>query len=94
MTRWIIKAAEWTLTPETDEGTPQGIYSAVCLTCGSESPASDGERLPVEVWVLKHTGLNPRHRQFKAGAETFWRVTPAEGNPHRETDTRSAQALA
>ncbi|UUU23559.1 DUF7848 domain-containing protein [Streptomyces sp. DSM 40750] len=94
MTRSIIKAADWTLAPETAEGTPQGTYSAVCLTCGAESPTPDSERLPAEVWALKHTGLHPRHRQFKARTETFWRVTPAEGNPHRETDPRSAQAPA
>ncbi|WP_159049423.1 hypothetical protein [Streptomyces sp. NRRL WC-3618] len=46
--------------------------------------------MPVEVWALKHTGLNPTHRQFKAMAETFWRVTPAEGNPYRESDAQGA----
>ncbi|PAZ16248.1 hypothetical protein CLM62_08995 [Streptomyces sp. SA15] len=92
MTRSIIKAAEWTLGPETGEGAPQGIYSAVCLTCGAKAQPTDDERLPVEVWALEHTGLNPGHRQFKAVAETFWRVTPAEGNPYREIDAPSAQA--
>ena len=90
MTRSIIRAAEWTLGLETAEGAPQGIYSAECLTCGAQAQPTDNERLPVEVWALKHTGLNPTHGQFKAMAETFWRVTPAEGNPYHE----AAQAEA
>ncbi len=88
MTRSIIKAAEWTLGPETGEGAPQGIYSAECLMCGAQARPTDNERLPVEVWALKHTGLHPTHRQYQATAETFWRVTPAEGNPYRESATQ------
>lgn len=88
MTRSIIKAAEWTLGPETRSGAPDGIYSAVCVTCGAEARPTDNERLPVEVWALRHTGVNPTHRQFKAMAETFWRVTPAEGNPYRDQDAQ------
>ncbi|MFF7980129.1 hypothetical protein ACFZDK_13510 [Streptomyces sp. NPDC007901] len=90
--RAIITAAEWTLGAETAEGAPSGIYSAVCLKCGAQAQPTDNERLPVEVWALKHTGLNPAHRQFKAVAETFWRVTPAEGNPYAETDSRAHPA--
>jgi hypothetical protein len=86
VTRSIIKAAEWTLGPETGEGAPQAIYSAVCMACGAEAQPTDNERLPVEVWTIKHTGLNPTHRQFKAMTETYWSVTPAEGNPYRESD--------
>lgn len=90
MTRSIIKAAQWTLGPETAEEAPQGIYSAKCLTCGAQAQPTDNERLSVEVWALKHTGLNPAHRQFTATAETFWCVTPTDGNPHRESDARGA----
>ncbi|MEU3896879.1 hypothetical protein [Streptomyces sp. NPDC045251] len=86
MTRAIIKAAEWALGPETGEGAPQAVHSAVCMDCGQEAPASDHGRVPVEMWALKHTGLNPSHRQYKAMIETYWRVTPAEGNPYRESD--------
>ncbi|MFC8388307.1 hypothetical protein [Streptomyces sp. NPDC057238] len=86
MTRSIIKAAEWALGPETGEGAPQAIYSALCMACGAEAPASDDSPEPVEVWALKHTGLNPAHRQYKAMVETYWRVTPVEGNPYRELD--------
>ncbi|NGO48299.1 DUF7848 domain-containing protein [Streptomyces ureilyticus] len=86
MTRSIIRAAEWTLGAETAEGAPQGIYSAECLACGAQAQPTDNERLPVEVWALKHTGLNPTHRQYKAMAETFWRVTPTGDNPYREHD--------
>lgn len=84
--RSIIKAVEWTLGAETGEGAPSGIYSAECVTCGAQAVPTDDDRLPVEVWALKHTGLNPTHRQYKATTETFWRVTPAEGNPYRESD--------
>ncbi|MFJ9708161.1 hypothetical protein [Streptomyces sp. NPDC101234] len=85
--RAIITAAEWTLGAETAEGAPSGIYSAECLTCGAHARPTDNERLSVEIWALKHTGLNPTHRQFKATAGTFWRVTPANGNPYAERDT-------
>lgn len=90
MTRSIIKAAEWTLGPETGEGGPQAIYSAVCMACGVEAPASDNDPAPVEIWALKHTGLNPTHRQLKAMVETYWQVTPAEGNPYRELDAQAS----
>ncbi|MFB7086772.1 hypothetical protein [Streptomyces sp. NPDC056296] len=77
MTRAIIKAAEWTLGREPGEGAPQAICSAVCMDCGQEAPASDNDRAPVEMWALKHTGLNPSHRQYKAMVETYWCVYPA-----------------
>ncbi|MGW3949647.1 DUF7848 domain-containing protein [Streptomyces sp. NPDC004752] len=88
--RSLIKAAEWTLGLETGEGAPRGIYAAECLTCGAQAPPTDNECLPVEVWALKHTGLNPTHRQFKATTETFWRVTPADGNPYRKSNAQGA----
>ncbi|WP_431044803.1 hypothetical protein ACQUSR_24695 [Streptomyces sp. P1-3] len=94
MTRSIMRAADWALGPETGEGAPEAIFSAVCVSCGEASDASDNSRVPVEVWALKHTGRNPGHRQFKATAETFWRVTPAPGNPYREIDAQGAQAPA
>ena len=56
------------------------------MACGAEAPASDDSPEPVEIWVLKHTDLNPAHRQYKAMVETYWRVTPAEGNPYQELD--------
>lgn len=90
MTRSIIRAAAWVLGPETAEAAPEGIYSAECLTCGAQAKSTDDGRLPVEVWTLKHTGLNPTHRRYKATAETFWRVTPADGNPYRESDAQGA----
>jgi hypothetical protein len=90
VTRSIIKAAEWTLGPETGDDAPAGVHSAECITCGAQAQPTDNGRLPVDVWALKHTGLDPDHRQFKATAETFWRVTPAEGNPYREHDAQDA----
>ncbi|WP_139238377.1 hypothetical protein [Streptomyces aidingensis] len=80
----MIKSAEWTLSHDTGEGVPRAIYSAECLNCGRQSAAVDNESLPVEVWALKHTGLNPQHREFKLTTELFWRVDPAPGNPYRE----------
>ncbi|MCX4909662.1 hypothetical protein OHA11_36260 [Streptomyces sp. NBC_00878] len=92
MTRSIIKAAAWTLGPETRESVPAGVYSAECLTCGAQAQPTNNERLPIEIWALKHTGLNPDHRRFKATAQTFWHVTPAENNPYHEKGPQSAQA--
>ncbi|WP_171114654.1 MULTISPECIES: hypothetical protein [unclassified Streptomyces] len=88
MTRSLIREAEWTLGPETGEEAPHAIYSAVCIACGAEAPAQDNDPEPVEIWALKHSGLNPSHRQYKAMVETYWRVTPAEGNPYRELDAQ------
>ncbi|WP_371575691.1 hypothetical protein [Streptomyces sp. NBC_01314] len=90
MTRSIITAAEWTLGRDTGGDTPEGIYSVVCMSCGAASAPTHNERLPGEVWALKHTGLNPGHRQFKARAETFWRVTPAGDNPYREKEAQAS----
>ncbi|MFI1398493.1 hypothetical protein [Streptomyces sp. NPDC020681] len=87
----IIKAAEWTLTAESGEGAPQATFSAICLKCGAEAEPADGERLPVEVWTLKHTGLHPTHRQFKAATEYFWRVDPAPGNPYLAAEGQGVQ---
>jgi hypothetical protein len=80
--RAVIKAAEWTLSEERGEGAPRGIFSVLCVACGVESPAVDDDRLAVEVWALRHTGLNPGHRQFQLRALGFWRVDPAPGNPY------------
>jgi hypothetical protein len=84
VTRSLITAAEWTLGPETAQGAPAGIYSAQCLACGVRARPTDNDPVPVEEWALKHTGLNPTHRQFRATVEGFWRVSPAEGNPYHE----------
>lgn len=89
-----IQAAEWTLRGETGEGVPQGVYSALCVACGEEAEPVDDESLPVEVWALKHTGLNPTHRQYKAMVESFWRVDPAPGNPYSRPNGGSADRLA
>ncbi|WP_405730092.1 hypothetical protein OG607_29725 [Streptomyces sp. NBC_01537] len=86
--RTVIRAADWTLRVETAEGAPQAIYSALCITCGAESPAVDDTRLPIEIWTLKHTGLNPSHRQFQPRTLGFWRVDPAPGNPYAERRQR------
>ncbi|MEU6449578.1 hypothetical protein [Streptomyces sp. NPDC046979] len=87
--RAIIKAAEWTLGPETAEGAPrEPMYEAECASCGESSGATDGEQLPAEVWALKHTGAHPSHRTYRAIITSFWRVSPAEGNPYRELEAQ------
>jgi hypothetical protein len=85
VTRSILRSAEWTLGLDLP---PVGIYSAECLTCGAQAQPTDNARMPVEVWAIRHTGLNPTHRQFKATAETLWRVTPTGDNPYRESDAQ------
>jgi hypothetical protein len=92
VTRSIIRAAEWALGVDTSKDAPQSTCFAVCLTCGGKSEASADDRLAVEIWALKHTGLNPSHRHYKATTETHWRVTPAEGNPYRESDAQHDRA--
>ncbi|WTB90846.1 hypothetical protein OIE99_22705 [Streptomyces cellulosae] len=75
----IIKAAEWALGPETADGAPKyPLHEA----------ESEGERLSVEVWALKHTGSHPQHRTYRAIITSFWRVEPAEGNPYRELEAQ------
>jgi hypothetical protein len=80
--RAIIKAAEWTLAPETAEGAPrEPLYEAQCTSCKDTSECTEGQRLPVEVWALKHTGAHPTHRTFRAIITSFWQVSPTEENP-------------
>ncbi|MFD4142841.1 hypothetical protein [Streptomyces sp. NPDC058572] len=78
----VIKAADWTLGVDTSEGAPNApLHEAQCTTCGEASGATEGRRLPAEVWALKHTGQRPGHRSFRATQTSFWRTTPAPGNP-------------
>jgi hypothetical protein len=82
----VIAAADWTLGLDTAEGAhKQPLHEAQCTTCSESSGATEGQRLPAEVWALKHTGQRPGHRSFRAVQTSFWRVTPAKGNPYRET---------
>jgi hypothetical protein len=67
-----------------------GRFATSCLACGAESEAADNDRLPVEVWALKHTGLNPTHRQYQPKILSFWRVDPAPGNPYLEPQARGS----
>ncbi|MFC4609706.1 hypothetical protein ACFO9E_18075 [Streptomyces maoxianensis] len=78
----LIKAAEWTLSTDTAQGAPQEpMYESECTTCAESSGATEGSRVHPEIWALKHTGSHPTHRQFRAVITSFWRVSPAEGNP-------------
>lgn len=80
----VIAAAEWTLSVDTETGAPdQPLHEAECTTCGETSGATEGRRLPAEVWALKHTGAYPNHRSYRAIQTSFWRITPAPGNPYR-----------
>ncbi|MFI8091377.1 hypothetical protein ACIF9R_24155 [Streptomyces sp. NPDC086080] len=90
MTRSVISAAGWALEPETGEDAQHAVYSAVCMVCGAEAPASANSPEPAEIWALKHTGLNPAHRQYKAMVESYWCVTPAADNPYRALDAQGA----
>ncbi|MGW0703253.1 DUF7848 domain-containing protein [Streptomyces sp. NPDC002867] len=81
--RIIIKAAEWNLGLDTEEGAPEKpLFEAQCTSCGDSSGATEGRRLPAEAWALKHTGERPGHRSFRAIQTSFWRVVPAPGNPY------------
>lgn len=83
--RTIITAADWHLGLDTAEGAPrQALYEAECTTCGEGSGATEGRRLPAEIWAVRHTGERPGHRGFRATAMSFWRVSPAPGNPYGE----------
>ncbi|AVZ72186.1 hypothetical protein SLUN_08205 [Streptomyces lunaelactis] len=81
----IIAAVEWTLGIDIERGAPaEPLHEAQCTTCGETSGATEGRRLPAEVWALQHTGSHPGHRSYRAVQTTFWRVTPASGNPYGE----------
>ena len=89
--RSVIRAADWTLGLDAEEGAPkQPLHEAQCTTCGAASGASQGRRLPAEVWALKHTGQRPGHRSFRAVETTFWRFRPAPGNPYADADDNGA----
>ncbi|MEU0084879.1 hypothetical protein [Streptomyces sp. NPDC006274] len=85
--RTIIKAAEWHLGLDTTKGAPeQALHEAECTTCGEKSGATEGRQLPAETWAIKHTGERPGHRSFRATTTSFWRVTPAPGNPYADSE--------
>ncbi|WP_274561989.1 hypothetical protein [Streptomyces spiramyceticus] len=78
----IIRAADWTLGPDVSDGAPdQPLHDVECTTCGESPDCAVGDRLPAEIWALKHTGLKPTHRGYRAVQTTFWRASPAPGNP-------------
>lgn len=84
--RLVVGGAAWVLGEQTGEGVPRGIFRTVCLTCGADSGAVDGESVRVERWALAHTGALPAHRQYRLVSEWFLRVDPADGNPLRELE--------
>jgi hypothetical protein len=84
--RLIIRSAEWALRDGGGEGAPEAIFIVACMSCHGESDPVDNDRLAVEMWALKHTGLNPEHRLFKLKTESFWRTAPVPGNPYYESE--------
>uniref|UniRef100_UPI00403FD3D2 DUF7848 domain-containing protein n=1 Tax=Streptomyces sp. TG1A-60 TaxID=3129111 RepID=UPI00403FD3D2 len=66
MTRSIVKAAEWTLGPETAQGATQGIYSAECITCGAQAQPTDNECLLVPDQAMFALSTTARRRRSSA----------------------------
>ncbi|WP_328667590.1 hypothetical protein OG905_11220 [Streptomyces sp. NBC_00322] len=74
MTRSIIRSADWHLGPETAPEAPGIIFEATCTTCGEASGATNDDRLPAEIWALKHAGRTG-HTGFAEDVRRFWRAT-------------------
>ncbi|MDT0266897.1 hypothetical protein RM844_11400 [Streptomyces sp. DSM 44915] len=70
----IVRGADWVVCAERGVGVPEGIFGAVCQSCGVESPLFDDDSLPVAVWVLHHTAGEPEHTRFLFREEKHWRV--------------------
>ncbi|WP_381793036.1 hypothetical protein [Streptomyces niveus] len=79
----VIKLAEWTLGVDTEPGASGPVHEIECTTCGESSDAAE-ERTSPEVWALRHTGGHASHRGYRATTTSFFRVTPAEGNPYAD----------
>lgn len=88
----ITKGADWTLSPETAEGAPEGIYGAQCLICGQESGLMDNDPRPVRAWTIEHTRHDPTHRQFSLTTERFCRVDPTP-TPDQQSGANPPVAL-
>ncbi|WP_139238397.1 MULTISPECIES: hypothetical protein [Streptomyces] len=82
----MIKTAEWTLSLDESPDVPRIVYRAACLECGMVSLPGSDESLSVEVWAIKHTGLNPSHRRFTLRTAQPWVVEPAPGNPYYDAE--------
>ncbi|AEM83382.1 hypothetical protein Strvi_3717 [Streptomyces violaceusniger Tu 4113] len=70
------------------QGAPDGIYLAECMTCPATSGRVDGNLDPVAHWAILHTeqqGLN--HSQFLVTVERHWRVDPVRTPGRYGTDT-------
>lgn len=65
-----------TLTEDPDK--PGIVFRARCLEdgCGESSEPSDGDREPVELWALAHTGRTA-HQSFEEVMTRRWRVQPS-----------------
>ncbi|MFD3486278.1 hypothetical protein [Streptomyces sp. NPDC058665] len=87
----VIRLAEWTLGVDTEPGASGPVHEIECTTCGESSDAPEG-RTSSEEWALNHTGRNPDHRGYRGITTTFFRVTPAPGNPYAEQADASLRA--
>ncbi|SFB87800.1 hypothetical protein [Streptomyces aidingensis] len=85
MSRAVIRTTEWTLTLDPSPELPRAEFTAECADCGARSLTARDEPLSVEVWTIKHTGLNPSHRRFTLRIEQRWVVEPAPGNPYHDS---------
>lgn len=89
VSRVIIKSAVWTLREGGGEGAPEAVFVVACMACRADSGPVENDRLAVEMWALKHTGMNPSHRLFQLRTESYWWTAPAPGNPYHERESES-----
>ncbi|MGW2595441.1 DUF7848 domain-containing protein [Streptomyces sp. NPDC001515] len=83
MIRSVIRHTDWRLGVDTRPEAPGPVFEMECTTCGQSSEAASHTEDP-EVWALRHTGRNTSHRSYQATITSFFRVTPAPGNPLHE----------
>lgn len=80
MTRAVIRYADWMISPDREPGASGPLYELECTTCHESSEAAE-EPVAPEDWAFRHTGRHTDHRGYRAIVTSFFRVTPAPGNP-------------
>lgn len=76
--RSVIKFADWTISPDREEGASPPVRETECTTCGWRSQASV-RQLDTDTQALAHAGRTS-HTGFREITTAFLRVVPAEGN--------------
>lgn len=69
--------ARYRFVPHTLTADPEAepeIFEAECTTCDAKSEASGGNRDPVELWALAHTGRTG-HTGYREIVTRFWRAS-------------------